>query len=65
MIVRFEYWLHDTYQSDERIAAIARSAGITIDDDLADKIGRPFHEVFLSCTLDVETGAVTVESVQV
>jgi hypothetical protein len=60
MIVKFDYPMHDDYNTRERFDIIASSAGIVIDDDLADKIGRPFYEVFLHCALDTDTGAVTI-----
>jgi hypothetical protein len=60
MIVPFDYYLHDDAESDERREQIADSAGIDIDDALMEKMGRPFYEVLLSCTLDTETGAVEI-----
>lgn len=36
------------------------STGVEIDDELLEKIGRPFYEVKLRCTLDTKSGAVTV-----
>jgi hypothetical protein len=32
------------------------------DSELAQKVGRPFYEVELECTLDTETGHVTIVS---
>jgi len=61
MIVYFDYGLHDRLDSDECIRAIAESAGIEIDDVLAAKIGQPFHEVIVACTLDTETGTITID----
>jgi hypothetical protein len=58
--VQFDYYMHDSYEHTERIEQIAESAGISIDDDLADKIGKPFYEIALSCTLDTETGEVEI-----
>jgi hypothetical protein len=58
--VRFDYYLHDRCEHTERIEQIAESAGITIDDALAEKIGGPFYEVQLQCTLNTKTGAVTI-----
>jgi hypothetical protein len=58
--VPFTYYLHDLSTTDERMAEIAESAGIQIDDTLAQKIGRPFYEVAVDCTLDTDTGAVTI-----
>ncbi len=58
--VEFTYRLHDDLDRDDRLDEIAASAGIPIDDELGDKIGRPFYEVVLRCTLDVETGKIEV-----
>jgi ribosome biogenesis SPOUT family RNA methylase Rps3 len=60
MIVNFDYTLHDDADSIERLTQISESAEIEIDDELADKIGRPFHEVTLRCSLDTETGKVMI-----
>jgi hypothetical protein len=60
MRLYFNYAVHDRLASDERVFAIAESAGIEIDAELAAKIGDPFNEVILTCTLNTETGAVTV-----
>jgi hypothetical protein len=60
MLVHFDYALHDRTDAEDRILAIAESAGIEIDDELAAKIGRPFYEVTLFCVLDTETGAVII-----
>lgn len=60
MIIHFDYPMHDEYGSAERIATIEADAGITIDAELADKIGRPFYEVFLHCSLDTDTGVVEI-----
>lgn len=58
--VRFDYYLHDGLDHAERVVAIAESADIEINDELAEKIGRPFYEVQLQCVLDIKTGAVTI-----
>jgi hypothetical protein len=64
MIVEFEYALHDNQDTEGRCEQIMQTADehIEIGDDLAEKIGRPFYEVTLSCTLDTETGAVEILS---
>jgi hypothetical protein len=63
VIVHFTYVLHDTDDQEGRCEQIQRTATepLTIDDELADKIGRPFYEVVLHCALDTMTGAVTIE----
>lgn len=60
MIAYFDYTLHDRLEHSQRILEIAESAGVEIDAELAAKIGRPFYEVVLACTLDTETGTVAV-----
>lgn len=63
MIVHFTYALHDTDDQEGRCEQIQRTATepLIIDDELADKIGRPFYEVQLHCALDTMTGVVTIE----
>ena len=60
---QFKYYLHDSYQSDEREDEIQRQmpAGVTVDGE---KLGRPFYEVTLLCTYDDATGGVEVVSVE-
>jgi len=62
MIAYFDYALHDRLGQQDLIAAISESAGVEIDAELAVKIGRPFYEVVLACTLDTETGAIAILS---
>lgn len=61
-IVNFSYVLHDGNDSIDRLDEISGQTGIEIDPDgeLAQRIGRPFYEVTLHCTLDTETGAVQI-----
>jgi hypothetical protein len=63
MIVTFTHGLHDE-DSDALRENIAASAGFEVSDDLMDKIGRPFYEVTLTCTLDTDTGKMTVVSTE-
>jgi hypothetical protein len=65
MIVEFVYCLHDDQDQEGRCEAIMQNASepLVIDDELAEKIGRPFYEVMLTCELDTETGAVTISHV--
>jgi hypothetical protein len=63
MIITFTHGLHDE-DSDalrENIAASTRFE-FEVSDDLAAKIGNPFYEVTLTCTLDTETGKVEIVS---
>jgi hypothetical protein len=62
--VPFEYILHDTLDSEERTAQIAASAGVEIDEELAEKIGRPFYEIRVHCTLDTRTGYVSIHNAE-
>lgn len=69
-MAQFKYYLHDDGGSDERIDEFARQIPeiAAMDDaareELAEKIGRPFYEVTLTCDLDLETGNVTVLGVK-
>jgi len=58
----FKYYLHDDYSGGERAEHISSQTGVEIevDSELYQKIGRPFYEVTLNCTLDDETGEVTI-----
>lgn len=64
IIVEFTYHLHDEADAFDRRDEIAASAGVEIDDALMDRIGRPFYEVCLHCTLDTESGAVVIRSAE-
>jgi hypothetical protein len=59
MIVTFEYALHDHEHGTLR-EAIEAGADITVTDELMDKIGQPFYEVTIQCTLDTVSGEVTI-----
>lgn len=58
----FDYYMHDDYNTDERLDWISKQVGFDIDpeSELAEKIGRPFYEVKLECELDFDTGIVTI-----
>lgn len=58
MIITFSHGLHD--EDFDALAENIAISGIDVSPDLMDKIGRPFYEVTLTCTLDTETGKVTV-----
>lgn len=64
--VEFDYYMHDSYDTVERCQMIGSSAGIDIDPDgeLAEKIGRPFYEVVLHCSLDTDTGVVVIQGAE-
>lgn len=61
-VVPFTYYLHDE-SFHERLDTFEEETGVHIemDDELYQKMGRPFYEVKLNCTLDTETGDVTME----
>lgn len=60
MIITFTHGLHgegyDTLR--ENLAA----ADFEVSDELLERIGNPFFEVTVTCTLDTETAKVTVVS---
>lgn len=61
MIITFTHGLHDE-DSDALRENIAASADFEVSDDLLEKVGNPFYEVTLTCTLDTETGKVAIVS---
>ncbi len=70
MKVPFKYSLDDDYDLDERIDIILSSLETTEDfdtDKLVDKIRKQglWYRIELSCTLDTDTGTITVEDVSV
>ncbi|HET9144169.1 hypothetical protein [Actinophytocola sp.] len=58
-IVEFEWALHGGSPYEER-ESWERELGFKLTDDLLDKMGRPFYEVILRCSLDTETGKVEI-----
>lgn len=58
MIVRFTHYMHDTEYESTRESL--RDAGVELDEELQQKMGRPFYEVKLDCELNTETGAVRI-----
>lgn len=58
-IVEFEYYLHGGKPYEER-EEWSRKLGFTVSDELLEKMGQPFYEVTLSCTLDTQTGQVVI-----
>lgn len=63
MIVTFTHALHD-HDTETLRETIEHEAGITVSDDLMGKIGKPFYEVTLVCTLDTRSGEVAIVGVQ-
>lgn len=66
--VPFKYYLRDDSSSSERAEFILEEIGgapdvPTDEDEFAQLIGRPFHEVRLDCTYDTETHKVEVVEV--
>lgn len=65
MKVKFNYYLHDDYTGDERAEAILKQVDLDMSrEEFSQFIGRPFYEVTLTCTLDTETGTITVDDVE-
>jgi hypothetical protein len=60
MIIQFAYRLNDRLTGDELREELERVTGESIDTALMEKIGTPFHEVELQCTLDLDTGQVEI-----
>lgn len=63
MIVEFDYYLHDNYNTMERLHYIREQIGGEMTTACAENIGNPFYEVQLRCSLDTETGEVKIISV--
>jgi hypothetical protein len=61
MIAFFDYALHD--HSYETLRETLEAAGVEVTDELMDKIGQPFYEILLECSVDTETGTVTIHHV--
>ncbi len=59
MIVHFEYGLRDS-STETLIETIRQSTGVELSDELIEKIGKPFCEIVLSCSLDTDTGKIWV-----
>jgi hypothetical protein len=58
--IPFKYYMHDNANLSEIAEHIEQQAGVEISDSLMEKIGRPFYEIALNCTLDDETGEVKI-----
>jgi hypothetical protein len=57
--IPFKYHMHDDYSGAERAGIIAQQTGLDPEDEaLWQRVGRPFYEVTLECTLDPATGRV-------
>lgn len=65
MKVQFKYYLHDDYTSSERAEAILDQIDLDMSrEEFSQLIGRPFYEVTFTCTLDTDTGTITVDDVK-
>ena len=62
MIIKFEYVIDGDDSTEVLKDQIMRSSSPRFmpDDALLEKMGRPFYEVALDCTLDTETGEITI-----
>jgi hypothetical protein len=58
-VVEFEWALHGGSPYEER-GSWSRELGFPLTDELLEKMGRPFYEVILRCSLDTVTGQVTI-----
>jgi hypothetical protein len=58
-VVEFEWALHGGSPYEDR-ASWERELGFKLTDELLEKMGRPFYEVILRCSLDTETGKVEI-----
>lgn len=63
MILPFKKYLHDGYSQSENAEWLSQQTGFGFDEEMMDKIGRPFYEIYLDCTVDVTSGEVKVTGV--
>jgi hypothetical protein len=61
--VDFEWYLHGNKPYEDR-ENWTRQLGFAVTDEMLEKIGQPFYEVTLQCTLDTETGKVEIKGVK-
>ena len=65
MKIPFKYYLHDSYTSHERAETILGQTDLDMGiEEFNDLVGKPFYEVTLFCTLDTDTGQITVDTVE-
>lgn len=65
MKVPFKYYLHDGYTGSERAEYILGQTDLDMSrEEFLELTGRPFYEVELRCTLDTDTGTITVDDVK-
>lgn len=60
--VPFTHYLHDSEDEWNLRKALSEALGREVDDEFMDRVGRPFYEVQLTCTVDDETGEVRIVS---
>lgn len=60
--VPFTHYLHDDKEQWNLRQTISDALGREVDDEFMDRVGRPFYEVALDCTVDDETGEVRIVS---
>lgn len=56
-VVEFDWYLNDSKLWEAR-ESLARQLGFMPSEELLEKMGQPFYEVTLRCSLDTETGKV-------
>jgi hypothetical protein len=63
--LQFKHYLHDE-DFDIQLESVMQQSGYAhlYSEDLRQKVGRPFYEVELRCTLDTDTGTITVDDVK-
>lgn len=65
MKVQFTYYLHDDYTGSERAEAILNQIDLDMSrEEFSELVGNPFYEVTFICTLDTDTGTITVDDVK-
>lgn len=58
--VEFTYYLHDDSDTFEMAADLRSQHPDVFDEELLEKMGRPFYEVTLTCEVDTDTGDVVI-----
>lgn len=63
LTIDFSYYVRDSYTQSEFQEVFEDLTGHMISDELLEKIESPFYEVKLDCTLNTETGKITIHGV--
>lgn len=62
-VVRFKYYIHDTYEHGEKVAWISQQTGVPVDHPVWDNLFDPFYELGMDCELNTKTGEVKIVKV--